>query len=214
MSPIRTFIQRPVFTSMLVLAVVVFGLFSYPRIGVDQMPDVEFPVVTVTTILPGADPETIEKNVSKPLEEALNTLAGLDTLRSSNYESVSMVVMRFDLDRKVDVAAQDVRDKVQATLAKLPKEIETPVVQKLDMGAMPIVQLALAGPLPIQELTRVAEDELKPALQRIQGVGSIDVIGGRKREIGVVVDPVRLRSYGLAASDVSAAAFGGFAGGF
>ena len=110
-----------------------------------------------------------------------------------------------NLDRKVDVAAQDVRDKVQATLAKLPKEIETPVVQKLDMGAMPIVQLALAGPLPIQELTRVAEDELKPALQRIQGVGSIDVIGGRKREIGVVVDPVRLRSYGLAASDVSQA---------
>ncbi|BDG05353.1 efflux RND transporter permease subunit [Anaeromyxobacter oryzae] len=205
MSPIRTFIQRPIFTSMLLLAVVVFGLFSYPRIGVDQMPDVEFPIVTVTTILPGADPETIEKNVSKPLEEALNTLSGLDTLRSSNYESVSLVVIRFDLGRAVDVAAQDVRDKVQATLSKLPKEIETPVVQKLDLGAMPIVQLAFSGPVPIEELTRLAEDELKPGLQRLQGVGSIDVVGGRKREIGVVVDPVRLRSYGLAATDLSQA---------
>jgi hydrophobic/amphiphilic exporter-1 (mainly G- bacteria), HAE1 family len=204
-SPIRTFIQRPVFTSMLLLAVVVFGLFSYPRIGVDQMPDVEFPIVTVSTVLPGADPETIEKNVSKPLEEALNTLSGLETLRSSNYESVSLVVIRFDLGVAVDVAAQDVRDKVQATLSKLPKEIETPVVQKLDLGAMPIVQLALSGPVPIEELTRLAEDELKPGLQRLPGVGAIDVIGGRKREIAVVVDPVRLRSYGLAASDLSQA---------
>ena len=205
MSPIRTFIRRPIFTSMLLLAVVVFGLFSYPRIGVDQMPDVEFPIVTVTTILPGADPETIEKNVSKPLEEALNTISGLDTLRSSNYESVSVVVLRFELSRGVDIAAQDVRDKVQATLSKLPKEIETPVVQKLDLGAMPIIQLALSGPLPIEHLTQVAENELKPGLQRLQGVGSIDVVGGRKREIGVVIDPVRLRSYGLAASDVAQA---------
>jgi hydrophobic/amphiphilic exporter-1 (mainly G- bacteria), HAE1 family len=204
-SPIRTFIQRPIFTSMLLLAVVVFGLFSYPRIGVDQMPDVEFPIVTVTTILPGADPETIEKNVSKPLEEALNTIAGLDTLRSSNYESVSLLVIRFDLGRSVDLAAQDVRDKVQATLSKLPNEIETPVVQKLDLGAQAIVQLAFSGPFPIEELTRVAEDELKPGLQRLQGVGSIDVIGGRKREIQVVVDPTRLRSYGLAATDLSQA---------
>jgi HAE1 family hydrophobic/amphiphilic exporter-1 len=204
-SPIRTFIQRPIFTSMLLLAVVVFGLFSYPRIGVDQMPEVEFPVVTVTTVLPGADPETVEKNVSKPLEEALNTISGLETLRSSNFESISMVVVRFELDRPVDVAAQDVRDKVQATLSKLPKEIDTPVVQKLDLGAMPIVQLAFSGPVPIQELTRLAEDELKPALQRIQGVGSIDVVGGREREIGIVVAPVRLRSHGLAASDVSQA---------
>lgn len=205
MSPIRTFIQRPVFTSMLVLAVVVFGLFSYPKIGVDQMPDVEFPIVTVTTVLPGADPETIEKNVSKPLEEALNTVSGLDTLRSSNFESVSLLVVRFELGRPVDVAAQDIRDKVQATLSKLPKEIETPVVQKLDLNAQPIVQLALSGSAPIQELTRIAEDELKPAIQKLQGVGSIDVVGGRKREIGIVVDPVRLRSHGLAATDVSQA---------
>ena len=118
MSPIKTFISRPVFTGMLTLVVLVFGIVAYPRIGVDQFPDVDFPVVTVTTVLPGADPEAIESNVTKPLEEALNTLPGLDTLRSINVENVSQIVVRFDLERNVDVAAQDVRDRVQATLSQ------------------------------------------------------------------------------------------------
>ncbi len=202
---LKTFISRPVFTAMLMLAVVVFGINAYPRIGVDQFPDVEFPVVTVTTVLPGADPESIEKNVSDPLEEALNTLNGVEQLRSINLESVSQVVVRFTLDTKVDVASQDVRDRVQATLSKLPAEIETPVVEKFDIGAAPIMTLSLAGALPIEELTRVAEDVVKPALQRQPGVGSIDVIGGREREIQIVVDPERLRGFGLAVSDVSQA---------
>src|SRR5512138_738544 len=120
---------------MLTLAVLVFGLVAYPRIGVDQFPEIEFPIVTVTTVLPGADPEAIERTVTKPLEEAFNTLAGLDTLRSVNLESVSQIIIRFDLERNVEIAAQDVRDKVQATLASLPREIETPVVQKLDIGS-------------------------------------------------------------------------------
>ena len=179
MSPIRTFIQRPIFTAMLLLAVVVFGLNSFPRIGVDLMPDVEFPVVTVTTVLPGADPDTMEKNVSKPLEEAFNTLSGLDSLRSTNYESVSVVVVQFELGRSVDLGAQDIRDKIQATLSQLPREIQTPVVQKLDLNASPILYLALTGTAPVQDLTQVAEDDLKPALQRISGVGSVDVVGGR-----------------------------------
>ncbi|MCY1045791.1 efflux RND transporter permease subunit [Corallococcus sp. bb12-1] len=202
---LKTFITRPIFTAMLMLAVVVFGLFAYPRIGVDQFPDVDFPVVTVTTILPGADPESMEKNVSDPLEEALNTLNGVDTLRSINLESVSQIVVQFKLSTKVEVAAQDVRDRVQATLSKLPDEVETPVVEKFDIGAAPIITLALAGPLPVEELTRVADDIVKPALQRQPGVGSIDIVGGREREIQLVVDPQRLRGYGLAISDVSQA---------
>ncbi|AGC44739.1 RND efflux transporter [Myxococcus stipitatus DSM 14675] len=205
MSPLKTFISRPIFTAMLMLAVVVFGINAYPRIGVDQFPDVDFPVVTVTTVLPGADPETIEKNVSDPLEEALNTLNGVEQLRSVNMESVSQIIVRFTLDSKVDVAAQDVRDRVQATLSKLPDEIETPVVEKFDIGAAPIITLSLSGSLPIEELTRTAEDLVKPALQRQQGVGSIDIIGGREREIQLVVDPDRLRGFGLAISDVSQA---------
>ncbi|ATB47308.1 efflux RND transporter permease subunit [Corallococcus macrosporus] len=202
---LKTFITRPVFTAMLMLALVVFGINAYPRIGVDQFPDVEFPVVTVTTVLPGADPESMEKNVSDPLEEALNTLNGVEQLRSINLESVSQVVVRFTLDTEVDVASQDVRDRVQATLSKLPAEIETPVVEKFDIGAAPIMTLSLSGALPIEEMTRVAEDVVKPALQRQPGVGSIDVVGGREREIQIVVDPERLRGFGLAVSDVSQA---------
>ena len=149
---LQTFIKRPVFTLMLMAAVVVFGLFAYPRIGVDQYPNVDIPVVTVTTLLPGADPESIEKNVSDPLEEALNTLNGVDELSSINLENVSQVTVSFKLGTNVDVAAQDVRDRVQATLRSLPHDIETPVVEKFDIGAAPILTLSLSGSLPIEEL--------------------------------------------------------------
>ncbi|MEI7705475.1 MAG: efflux RND transporter permease subunit [Deltaproteobacteria bacterium] len=202
MSPIRTFISRPVFTGMLTLVLLVFGIVAYPRIGVDQFPEVEFPIVTVTTVLPGADPVTIESNVTKPLEEALNTLPGLDTLRSINVENVSQIVIRFDLERKVDVAAQDVRDRVQATLSKLPREIQTPIVEKFDIGAAPVATLAFSAPLPIDRLTKVADDVVKPALQQISGVGAVEVSGGRKRELTVIVDPKALKGYGLTPADV------------
>jgi len=199
---IRTFISRPVFTGMLILVLVVFGVVAYPRIGVDQFPEVEFPIVTVTTVLPGADPENIERTVTKPLEEALNTLPGLDTLRSVNVENVSQVIVRFELERKVDVAAQDVRDRVQATLSKLPREIQTPVVEKFDIGAAPVLTLAFGAPLPIERLTKVAEDVVKPAVQQIPGVGAVELLGGRKREITVVMDPKALKGYGLSPTDV------------
>ena len=202
---LQTFIKRPVFTLMLMAAVVVFGLYAYPRIGVDQYPNVDIPVVTVTTLLPGADPESIEKNVSDPLEEGLNTINGVDELNSINLENISQVTIRFKLGTNVDVAAQDVRDRVQATLRSLPHDIETPVVEKFDIGAAPILTLSLSGSLPIDELTRVAEDVVKPSLQSQPGVGSISVVGGRKREIQLVVDPQRLRGYGLAIGDVSQA---------
>ncbi|KFE71971.1 efflux RND transporter permease subunit [Hyalangium minutum] len=202
---LETFIKRPVFTIMLMAAVVVFGLYAYPRIGVDQYPNVDIPVVTVTTLLPGADPESIEKNVSDPLEEALNTINGVDELNSINLENISQVTIAFKLGTNVDVAAQDVRDRVQATLRSLPNDIDTPVVEKFDIGSAPILTLSLSGSLPIDELTRVAEDVVKPSLQSQPGVGSIGVVGGRKREIQLVVDPQRLRGYGLAIGDVSQA---------
>ncbi|WP_233595593.1 MULTISPECIES: efflux RND transporter permease subunit [Corallococcus] len=202
---LQTFIKHSVFTVMLMAAVVVFGLFAYPRIGVDQYPNVDIPVVTVTTLLPGADPESIEKNVTDPLEEALNTVSGVDELNSINLENVSQVTISFKLGTDVNVAAQDVRDRVQATLRSLPDDIETPVVEKFDIGAAPILTLSLSGALPVDELTRVAEDVVKPSLQSQPGVGSISVVGGRKREIQLVVDPQRLRGYGLAIGDVSQA---------
>lgn len=205
MDPIKTLITRPVFTTMLIMAVVVFGIFAYPKIGVDNMPDVEFPVVTVTVVRPGADPESMERDVADPLEEVINTLSGLETLKSINVESVTQIVVQFELGKPVDVAAQEVRDKVQATLAKLPPEIETPIVDKFDIGAAPILTLALSGPYPVEELSRIAEDELKPLLQQTHGVGSIDLVGSREREIRIDVNPDRLRGYGLAVGDVAVA---------
>jgi hydrophobic/amphiphilic exporter-1 (mainly G- bacteria), HAE1 family len=205
MDALQTFIRRPIFTTMLMLTLVVFGAFAFPRIGVDQFPEVEFPVVTITTVLPGADPETMERDVSEVLEEPLSTLSGLDSLRSVNVESVSQIIVTFDLDKPVDIAAQEVRDKVSSRLARLPQEVTAPVVEKFDIGAAPIMTLALSGPLPVQELTQLAEDVVKEELQRQGGVGSVDVIGGRKREIRVVVDPARLRAMGLAVTDVSLA---------
>jgi HAE1 family hydrophobic/amphiphilic exporter-1 len=202
---IRTFITRPVFTGMLTLAVLVFGIVAYPKIGVDQFPEVEFPFVTVTTVLPGADPEVIERTVTKPLEEAFNTLPALDTLRSVNLENVSQIIIRFDLERNGDVAAQDVRDRVQATLSQLPREIQTPVVQKFDIGAAPVATLAFSANLPIERLTKIADDVVKPTLQQIQGVGAVELLGGRKREITVVPDPGLLKGYGLSPADVVAA---------
>jgi len=202
---LKTFIQRPVFTSILTAAVVVFGLVAFPKIGVDQMPDVDMPVVTVTTLLPGADPESMEKNVSKPLEDALASLNGVDELKSISLESVSQVVVSFKLETKLDTAAQDVRDRVQSALRHLPKDVDMPVVEKFDLGSAPILTLSLTGPLPIADLTRTAEELIQPALETQVGVGSVDIVGGRKREIQLVVDPQSLRGHGLAIGHLSQA---------
>ncbi|WP_342373743.1 efflux RND transporter permease subunit [Myxococcus stipitatus] len=200
---LKTFIKHSVFTVMLMAAVVVFGLYAYPRIGVDQYPNVDIPYVTVTTVLPGADPASMEETVTDPLEEALNTLNGVEEIDSISLENVSQITIAFKLDTNVNTAAQDVRDRVQATLRALPEGIETPIVEKFDIGAAPILTLSLTGSLTVEELTRVAKDVVKPVLQSQQGVGSIDVVGGREREIHLVVDPQRLRGYGLAIGDVS-----------
>jgi len=201
LDPIKLFIRRPIFTSMLVLALVVFGIFAWRKIGVDQLPNIDIPIVTITTVLPGADPETIEKNVTEPLEETLNTLPGLNTLTSVNVENVSVVVVRFDLERDINVAAQDVRDRVQSTLSKLPVDIRTPLIQKLDLGAAPIITLALSGPLPAEQLSRIADDVIKPTLQQINGVGAVNLFGDQKLEVRITLDPVRLRAYGLTPLD-------------
>ena len=201
MDPIKLFIRRPIFTSMLLLTLIVFGLFSWPKMGVDMMPDIDIPIVTVITVLPGADPETIERDVTEPLEETFNTLPGLHTLNSVNVENVSQIVIRFDMERDIDVAAQDVRDRVQLVLSKMPKDIETPLIQKLDPGATPILTLALSGPLPAERLSALAEDQIKPALQQITGVGTVTLFGDQQHEVRITLDPVRLRAHGLTPLD-------------
>ena len=198
----NTSIRQPVFTTMVISALVVFGLISYGRLGVDLFPRIDFPIITVTTLLAGADPETIETDVTERLEEALNTLSGIRSLRSQSSESVSMVFVEFELDRNVDAAAQDVRDKVSSIRRLLPADIEEPVIEKLDPDAAPIMAIALAGKVPVRDLTTFADDVVKERLERVSGVGSVEIVGGREREVRVWIDGGRLAAYNLAVDDV------------
>ncbi|HEX7480123.1 MAG TPA: efflux RND transporter permease subunit [Polyangiales bacterium] len=197
------FIRRPVFAVMLISALLVFGLLSYPRIGVDLFPNVEFPVVTVTVVYPGGDPETMESKVADPIEEAINTLSGIKTLRSTNMESVSQIVVEFDLDVSADRAVQDIRDRVSAIEGQLPKGVDPPVIQKFDVGAAPILSIALAGEIEPRALTQLADKVVKERVQRVAGVGGVDLIGGREREIRVLVNSSKLAGLGLTVQDVS-----------
>ena len=198
-------IKRPVVAVMMIAALVVFGAVSYPRVGVDMFPNVEFPVVTVLVVFPGSDPETMESKVADPIEEEINTLGGIRQLRSVNLEGVTQVIVMFELEVSVDQAVQDIRDRVARIERDLPEGIEPPVVQKMDIGAAPVVTLALAGDLPIQDLTHLADKTVKQQIQRINGVGQVDLVGGREREIQILVDPVKLAGVGLAISDVAGA---------
>lgn len=198
-------IRRPVLATVLNLALMVMGLVAFPKIGVDLFPEVDFPVVTVTTVYPGADPEVVEDKVVDKLEEAINTLSGIEKLRSVSLESVGQVIIQFSLDTPVDQAAQDVRAKVSAILADLPADIEQPIVEKFDIGAAPIMSLTVSGTASLAEITRVADDVVKARLQKIDGIGAIDLVGGREREVHVLIDRDRLAAVGLTLQDVTQA---------
>jgi len=196
-------IRRPVFAVMMIAALVVFGLLAYPRIGVDLFPDVEFPVITVTAKYPGADPETMETKVADPIEEAINTLSGIKALRPTNLEGVSQVVVEFELDVHADQAVQDIRDRVSGILANLPSGIDPPVIQKFDVGAAPIMAVSVSGKLSPRDLSHLADKVVKERIQRVPGVGGIDVVGKRDREIQILVEPTKLAGRGLTVEDVA-----------
>jgi hydrophobic/amphiphilic exporter-1 (mainly G- bacteria), HAE1 family len=197
-------IKRPVFAFMVLMVPIVFGLLAYPRIGVEQFPSVEFPIVTVVAVYPGADPSSMETKVAKPMEDALSSMGGIKKLQTFSLESLTQVVIEFQLDVDADKAVQGVRDRL-AGIPNLPRELETPKVQKFDIGAAPIMSLALSGALSPRDLTKLAEDVVKQRLGQVKGVGNIDIVGGRPREIHVVLDPGRLAARGLTPGDVSAA---------
>src|SRR4051812_8878892 len=150
-------VRRAVFASVLMLAVVVVGLASYGSLGVDRFPDVDFPTVAITTVLPGASPEEIETEISDKIEESVNTVSGIDELRSISAEGLSVVYVNFVLDKNVDVAAQEVRDAVNRALPKLPSGIDQPVVAKMDPDASPILYLAMDSAAPLKESSEVAD---------------------------------------------------------
>ncbi|KAF0217882.1 MAG: hydrophobic/amphiphilic exporter-1 (mainly G- bacteria) HAE1 [Geobacteraceae bacterium] len=201
----NTSIKRPIFATVMILALVVLGIFSYRRLSVEMFPNVEFPVVSVVTKFPGASPETVEREVSKRIEEAVNQVAGVKHVFSTSRESVSSVVVQFRLEEKVNDCAQEVRAKISSIRGTLPTGIEEPIIQKLDFNAAPIAALAVQSTtLSPRELTTLVEKKVKKRFESVAGVGKVEMVGGQKREINVDLDPVRLDSLGLGVNDVVA----------
>jgi hydrophobe/amphiphile efflux-1 (HAE1) family protein len=198
-------VRRPVFASVLILFIVVVGIIGYKKLNVDRFPNVDLPVVQVLTTLPGAAPEEVETELSDKIEEAINTISGIDELRSVSTEGVSQVIVSFQLDKDVNVAAQEVREHVSAVLPDLPDGTKSPVINKLDPDAAPVLFLSLESTRPLREVTEYADHEIREALENVSGVGQVSIVGGRKRQIQVVLDPERLRGAGLTAADVQRA---------
>lgn len=198
-------IRRPVFAVMAIGALVVLGLISWGRIGVDMFPKVDFPYVVISTTLEGASPDTVETEITEVIEEAVNTVSGIQSLQSTSTEGLSRVMVEFKLSENADVKAQDVRDRVATVIRDLPTDADPPVVQKVDPDADPILSLMIAGDQDIAAITTYADRIVKPRIERIPGVGSVTLVGGREREIRIWLDAVRLRAYEVTAEDVIAA---------
>ncbi len=203
MGLLRIFVKRPVLTTMLLMAFIVLGFFSYNRMIIELFPNIEFPFVIVTTIYPGASPKEVESQVTKKVEDAVSTIANVKTLQSSSRENVSQVFIEFDLETDVDLDAIDVKDKVDAIRIELPEDAEDPIITKFDISAFPIIEIAVSAPRPLEEIYLVADKVIKERLSRIDGVASVDITGKREREIRVEVAPERLRAYGLSLFDVT-----------
>ncbi|MBI5420479.1 MAG: efflux RND transporter permease subunit [Deltaproteobacteria bacterium] len=198
-------IKRPIFASVMMLALVTLGVFSYKRLAVDMFPDVEFPVLTIVTKFPGASPEVVEREVSKRIEEAVNPIAGVKHVYSTSRESVSTVIVEFRLEVRLNDAVQEARAKVGAIRGDLPQGIEEPIIQKLDFSAMPVVSLAVrSDSLPPRDLTTLVEKKVKRRFENISGVGKVDLVGTSKREVRVDVDPLRLEALGMGVDEVIA----------
>ena len=196
-------IKQPVFATMMMLALAVLGIASYRQLKVDLFPDVDFPVVTVTTLYPGASPETLERDVTMKIEEAINTIEGIRHVESTSQEGLSNIVVIFQLEVESPVASQDVRGKVASIRGELPADIEEPIVQRFDPTSMPIVSVSVnAGGLSAQAATTLAEKVIKRRLENVPGVGAVNLVGESEREIQVVVDRAKLEAYHLSLAEV------------
>jgi HAE1 family hydrophobic/amphiphilic exporter-1 len=198
-------IERPVFATMLTAFLIVLGWFSFREIGVDQFPNIELPNVTVTTTLQGASPEEMETSVTKPIEEIINTVEGIDELSSRTTEGISRITVNFLFTRSRDAAAQDVRDKVNSILSQLPPGTNTPIIDKFDTDAQPVITLCVSAPRPLKELSYLAQKQIKENLETVKDVGAVNLVGGRRRAVQVSVDIDRLRAYEMTIADVRAA---------
>ena len=198
-------VKRPVFASVLILSLTVVGAFAFLQLGVDRFPKVDFPTVVVTTRLPGAAPEEVETEITDKIEEAVNTISAIDELRSNSSEGMSQVIISFLLEKDADIAAQEVRDRVNRVLPLLPKTIDQPMVEKFDPDAAPVLTLAVSAKKPVRDITEYADKTLRRQLESVNGVGQVVVSGGRARQININLDAARLRAYNLTVNDVARA---------
>jgi hydrophobic/amphiphilic exporter-1 (mainly G- bacteria), HAE1 family len=198
-------IRQPVLTWVLMLVFVVIGGFGYFSLGVDQFPKIDFPAIVVTTTENGAAPEEIETELTDKIEAAVNTISGIDELRSTSSQGVSLVILSFNLDKDPNVAAQEVRDHINNVLPDLPKGIDPPVVSKIDPDASPILYVTLSSPGSLRDTTELADKRVRRQIESINGVGQVNILGGDKRQINVWLDPLKLQAAGLTAVDVERA---------
>jgi HAE1 family hydrophobic/amphiphilic exporter-1 len=199
-----TAIRRPVFTIMLMVALIAFGVLGYQTLPINLLPSLDIPIVTVITILPGASPEVVESDITDVIEREVNTIEGIEQLTSYSGQGVSQITITFALERDIDIAAQDVRDKVSGAVGNLPLDAEPPIVQKLDINSQPMLWMSLSG-LDARELSDYADQVLRPRLQSVPGVGNVFVAGFREPMMRLWIDRDRLAAHGLAVTDVIAA---------
>ncbi|MEP7214176.1 MAG: efflux RND transporter permease subunit [Acidobacteriota bacterium] len=198
-------VKRPVFATMLILSLVVVGLFSFISLGVDLFPKIDFPTVTITVLNPGASPEEVETEITEKIEEAVNTISGIDELRSTSVEGIAQVFVQFVLEKDVNVASQEVENRVQTVIPNLPDTAEQPTVQKLDTDAAPVLRISVSAPTSLREVTEIAKKRIKERIESVNGVGQISIIGGQERQINVWVDPDKMRAYSVTAAEVASA---------
>lgn len=198
-------VRRPVFAWVLVLSLTVVGLFAFGRLGVDRFPNVDIPTISVTTRLPGAAPEQIETEVTDKVEEAVNTISGIDTLSSTSSEGISLVIVAFKLEKNADIAAQEVRDRINRIIPLLPRTVMQPTVEKLDPTASPVITVAVTAAKPVRDITEFADKVLRRRLESSDGVGQVVVIGGRHRQVNLWLDAALLRAQKLSVNDVARA---------
>lgn len=199
-------VKHPVFATMLTAFLVVIGIVSIRGLGVDLYPKVDFPTVTVTILLPGSGPEEMESQVTKPVEEALNTINGIQDLRSSTVEGIARIFVTFVLERNVEQAAQDVREKMSAVLSDLPPDIQPPIVEKFDPDSSPIMSITVSSKTrSLREITELTDKRIKQRLETINGVGQVLMVGGRRRQISVILDAKKMQALGVTIDQVKSA---------
>jgi hydrophobic/amphiphilic exporter-1 (mainly G- bacteria), HAE1 family len=195
-------IRRPVFTWVLMAVPIVLGIFSYFDLPIDLYPKVDIPVATVTVTLPGASAEEVESSIAKPVEDVVNTISGVDELRSVVREGMAMIVVQFVLEKNGDVGAQEVRDKISSLTNQFPPGTNAPLVDKLAFDASPVLTIAVSGQRDVRELTEIVKKQIQEPLQNVSGVGSVTLAGGQRRAINIVLNTDKLYSYGLSIEDV------------